>query len=52
MVQYRNLSQNEFGGGIDLSFNTSASLALLDLSDNKFTGPLPNLSGWFNLQAL
>jgi hypothetical protein len=53
----RNFSHNEVGGNIDtfmtgLSTETYDSLAILDLSHNNFTGPLPNLSSWIALQTL
>ena len=52
---HRNFSHNEFGGEIDLnllSLETVESLAKLDLSVNNFTGALPNLGAWYNLQIL
>ncbi|KAH8951031.1 hypothetical protein BDL97_09G004700 [Sphagnum fallax] len=44
MLQYLNLSMNNFGGPIDPAsiFNPSSNLKVLDLSRNNFSGPLPD----------
>ncbi|KAG0603772.1 hypothetical protein M758_10G119500 [Ceratodon purpureus] len=51
-----NLSYNQLGGNIDVNFLNvnarSSSLAILDLSYNNFTGPMPNLGGLSYLQSL
>ncbi|CAM6060888.1 unnamed protein product [Sphagnum tenellum] len=46
LLQYLNLSMNNFDGSIDLAsiFNAPSNLKVLDLSQNNFSGPLPNMS--------
>ncbi|CAM6045857.1 unnamed protein product, partial [Sphagnum compactum] len=46
MLQYLNLSMNNFGGLIDPAsiFNPASNLKVLDLSQNNFFGPLPDIS--------